>query len=178
VGLENPGAVHGDPDRVVVGGDSAGGNLAAAVAQVARDHGGPDLAYQVLIYPVTDHAFDTASYEENAEGYFLTRADMEWYWDHYLAHEFDGRNPYTSPLRARDLEGLPPATVLTCGFDPLRDEGAAYAARLDEAGVPVTHRQYDEMIHGFASMLVEPELDHAREAIAEIGRYLRETGGA
>ena len=174
--VENPGAVHGDPDRVVVGGDSAGGTLAAAVAQVARDRGGPDIAYQVLIYPATDHALDTASYEENAEGYFLTRADMEWFWDHYLAHEFSGQNPYASPLRARALDGLPPATVLTCGFDPLRDEGVAYATRLEDAGVPVTHRQYDEMIHGFASMLVEPDLDQAREAIADIGRDLREAG--
>jgi len=174
---ENPNAVHGDPSRLVVGGDSAGGNLAAAVAQVARDHDGPDIAYQVLIYPATNHAFDTASYEENAEGYFLTRSDMEWFWDHYLAHEFSGQNPYASPLQARSLDELPPATVLTCGFDPLRDEGAAYATRLDDAGVSVTHRHYEEMIHGFASMLVEPDLDHAREAIADIGRDLQDTVG-
>ena len=171
--VENPGAVHGNPDRIV-GGDSAGGNLAAAVAQVARDRGGPDLAYQVLIYPATDQVLDTASYEENAEGCFLARADMEWFWDHHLAHEFSGQNAYASPLRARALDGLPPATVLTCGFDPLRDGATVYATRLEDAGVPVTHRRYDEMIHGFASMLVEPDLDQARETIADIGGDLQE----
>jgi len=172
---KNPGVVHGDPDRVAVGGDSAGGNLAAAVSQVSRDTGGPDIAHQVLMYPVTNHSFDTPSYEENAEGYFLTRADMEWFWDHYLATGLDGANPYASPLRARDLRGLPPATVLTCEFDPLRDEGRAYADRLEDAGVAVIHRNYDGMIHGFASMLVEPDLDRAREAIASLGSDLEET---
>lgn len=175
--VENPEAVHGDPDRIAIGGDSAGGNLAAAVAQVARDHDGPALAHQVLIYPATDHSFDTASYDENAEGYFLTKADMEWFWDHYLESALNGQNPYASPLQARDLSGLPSATVLTCGFDPLRDEGATYADRLEKAGVRVTHRNYDDMIHGFASMLVEPNLDQARNAIADIGRDLQETLG-
>ncbi len=170
---ENPGVVHGDPDRIAVGGDSAGGNLAAAVAQIARDSDGPSLAHQTLLYPATNHAFDTASYSENAEGYFLTKADMEWFWDHYLPYDLNGQNPYASPLRARDLTGLPTASVVTCGFDPLRDEGLAYARRLNEAGVNVTSRTYEDMIHGFMSMLVEPDLDHARDAIAEIGADLQ-----
>jgi len=171
---DNPGVVHGDPDRIAVGGDSAGGNLAAAVTQAARDFDGPELAYQTLLYPVTNHVFDTASYEENAEGYFLTKADMAWFWDHYLGDEFSGQNPYASPLKARDLAGLPPATVVTCGFDPLRDEGLAYVDRLRDAGVDVTSRTYDDMIHGFMSMLVEPDLDQARDAIAEVGSDLQE----
>lgn len=172
--VENPAAVHGDPDQIAIGGDSAGGNLAAVVAQVARDYDGPEIAHQVLIYPVTDHSFDTASYAENADGYFVTKADMEWFWDHYLESPFAGQNPYASPLRARDLSGLPSATVLTCGFDPLRDEGESYADRLEEAGVQVTYRNYDDMIHGFSSMLVEPDLDQARDSIADIGRDLQE----
>lgn len=167
---EHPGAVHGAPDQIAVGGDSAGGNLAAAVAQVARDFDGPDLTHQVLMYPVTDYSFDTTSYEENAEGYFLTRAYMEYFWDHYLQSDLDGQNPYASPLRARDLEGLPPATVLTAGFDPLCDDGIAYADRLESAGVSVAHRNYDDMIHGFASML---NLDVARQAVENVGRDLQ-----
>jgi len=166
---ENPGVVHGDSDQIAVGGDSAGGNLAAAVAQIARDTDGPSLAYQLLLYPATNHAFDTASYDENAEGYFITKADMEWFWDHYLPHEFNGQNPYASPLQAREVADLPPASVVTCGFDPLRDEGLAYARRLEDAGVSVTSRTYEDMIHGFMSMLVEPDLDQARDAIAEVG---------
>jgi len=169
---ENTDVVHGDADRIAVGGDSAGGNLAAAVAQLARDRDGPAIAYQALLYPVADHAFDTDSYAENAEGYFLTKADMEWFWDHYLPNDIAGRNPYASPLRARDLTGLPPATVVTCGFDPLRDEGVAYADRLADAGVEVTHRHYDEMIHGFASMLVDPDMDRARDAVDAVGSDL------
>jgi acetyl esterase len=168
---------HGDPARIAVGGSSSGGNLAAAVALMARDRGTPSLVYQLLVCPATDvsnHAFDTESYTENAEGYFLTKADCEWFINHYLRSDIDGYNPYASPLQARDLSGLPPATVLTCGFDPLRDEGIAYAERLKEAGVKVQHRNYDDMIHGFVGMLVEPELTRAREAIAEIADDLKE----
>ncbi|MFB6296440.1 MAG: alpha/beta hydrolase [Halobacteriales archaeon] len=170
---DNAATLHADPDRVAVGGDSAGGNLAAAVAQACRDHGGPELVHQLLVYPVTDHAFDTDSYAENAEGYFLTRADMEWFWDHYLDSRFDGNNPYASPLRARDLGGLPPASVVTAGFDPLRDEGIAYAKRLDAAGVAVEHHHYDGAIHGFFGMLVEPEIPQARDAVETTAADLR-----
>ncbi|AUV80471.1 alpha/beta hydrolase [Salinigranum rubrum] len=163
-----------DTDRLVVAGDSAGGNLSAAVALLARERGGPDVAHQYLVYPVTNHAFDTDSYTENAEGYFLTRAGMEWFWDHYLETDVDGLNPLASPLRARDLSDLPPATVVTCGFDPLRDEGRAYAGRLEAAGVDVTHHHHEEMIHGFFGMLAEPDLPQAREAVATAGETIRE----
>jgi acetyl esterase len=169
----NAALLDGDPDRVAIGGDSAGGNLAAAVAQAARDRGGPHLVHQLLIYPVTNHAFDTDSYAENAEGYGLTRAEMEWFWDHYLDSELDGRNPYASPLRARTLDGLPPATVFSAGFDPLRDEGIAYAERLDRAGVDTRHYHYEGAIHGFFGMLVDPDLPQAREAVAEAATALR-----
>jgi acetyl esterase len=170
---ENPGVAHADPDRLAVAGDSAGGNLAAAVSLLARDRDGPDLDYQVLIYPVTNHAFDTESYEENAEGYLLTKRDMEWFWDHYLERDLDGRNPYASPLRARDLSGLPPATVVTAGFDPLRDDGLAYADRLAEAGVAVERRNHEDMIHGFVTTLVDPELERATAEIERIGEEVR-----
>ncbi|AGB39935.1 alpha/beta hydrolase [Natronococcus occultus] len=164
-----------DADRLIVGGDSAGGNLAAAVALRARDIDGPSISHQVLVYPVTDHAFDTDSYAENASGYFITRADMEWFWDLYLPSDLDGGNPYASPLRARSLEELPSASVITAGFDPLRDEGVAYAERLAAAGVDVEHHSYDGSIHGFLSMLVEPAVPHARDAIDKINADLERT---
>jgi acetyl esterase len=141
-----------DPDRLAVGGDSAGGNLSASVAIKARDEGGPPLRYQLLVYPVTDHNFDTASYSENGDGYLLTADMMRWFWDHYLASPDHGANPIASPLRADNLAGLPPAMVITAEFDPLRDEGEAYAARLEEAGVPVDHTRYDGQIHAFWQM--------------------------
>jgi len=165
-----------DTDNVAVGGDSAGGNLTAAVAQMARDRDGPSFAHQLLIYPVINYNFDTPSYEENAEGYLLTKTDMEWFWDLYLRDEIDGQHPYASPIKANDLGGLPPATVLTCGFDPLRDEGAAYADRLDEAGVEVNHIHYDDAIHGIANLLIEPmNLTRARDLINDIGGDLKAT---
>jgi acetyl esterase len=171
---DNTGVLHADPDRFVVAGDSAGGNLAAAVSLLARERGGPAIAHQYLVYPVTNHAYDTDSYEENADGYFLTRASMEWFWNHYLTTDIDGMNPIASPLRARDLSGLPPATVVTCEFDPLRDEGIAYAERLRDAGVDVDHSHREEMIHGFFSMLAEPDLPQAREAIGRVEETIRE----
>lgn len=163
-----------DADRIAVGGDSAGGTLATGVALLARDRDGPEIARQLLVYPVTDHAFDTDSYTENASGYFITRGDMERFWGEYIETDLDGAHPYASPLRAPDLGGLPPATVLTCGFDPLRDEGRAYADRLAEAGVPVNRIEYPDMIHGFLTMLADPEWERAREAIADLADDLRD----
>ncbi len=159
---------------VAVSGDSAGGNLAAAVALMARDRGGPALSYQLLIYPVTAPAQGTqsASYQENAEGYLLTKGSMESFWGHYLATADDGKNPYASPLFASDLSRLPPAFVVTAEFDPLRDEGLAYAKRLQEAGVPVKSSHYKGLIHGFFWMA--GALDAGKELMAEIGNELRQ----
>jgi acetyl esterase len=161
-----------DPSRVAVAGDSAGGNLAAVVALLAKERGGPALVHQLLVYPVTNFDLDTSSYLENADGYLLTRDMMRWFWNHYLARPEDGAHPMASPLRARDLGGLPPATVLSAEFDPLRDEGEAYAARLREAGVPTELRRYDGMIHGFFGMTAR--IDRAREAAHDAARTLRE----
>lgn len=141
-----------DPSRIAVVGDSAGGNLSAVVAQMARDRSGPSMRLQVLMYPVTDYDFETASYKDNADGYMLTAATMRWFWDNYVGSVEDGVHPYASPLRAKSLAGLPPALVITAEYDPLRDEGDAYAARLREAGVAVQHSPYAGMIHGFVHM--------------------------
>jgi acetyl esterase len=160
-----------DPNRLAVMGDSAGGNLAAVVALMARDRGGPAVAFQSLIYPVADHDFETASYRENATDYFLTTAGMKYYWDHYVAPE-QRVDAYVSPLRAPDLSGLPPAHVITAQYDPLRDEGMAYAARLAAAGVPVQAKIYDDAFHGFFNM--GGALPIARLANAEVFAVLRE----
>ncbi|MCR4471859.1 MULTISPECIES: alpha/beta hydrolase [unclassified Burkholderia] len=142
-----------DPTKIVVAGDSAGGNLATVTALQIRDKGGPDLRAQALIYPVTDyHTPANKSYIENQSGYSLTRAAMIRFWSEYLADAQEARHPYACPLRAPSLEGLPPALVVTAEFDPLRDEGEAYADRVCNAGVPVTRWRYDGMIHGFFRM--------------------------
>ncbi len=146
---EQAAALGADADRIAVGGDSAGGNLAAVVALLAKEHGGPKLCFQYLVYPVTDATTETVSYHENGSGYGLTKDAMVWYWDNYAPDLARRSEPYASPLRAPDLSGLPPALVVTAEFDPLRDEGEAYAARLREAGVPVELRRYDGMVHGF-----------------------------
>jgi acetyl esterase len=167
----NAPTIGGDPARIAIGGDSAGGNLTAVVAHMARDRGGPALRYQLLVYPVTDYHFDTVSYRENAEGYLLTKDSMVWFWNHYLRSAADGANPLASPLRAANLQGLPPAMVLTAEFDPLRDEGEAYAARLQEAGVPVTLKRYEGMIHGFFSL--GAVFAQGQQAIADAAAGLR-----
>ena len=161
-----------DPERIAVGGDSAGGNLTAVMTLMARDRGGPPLAFQLLIYPVTDADFDRDSYRRNAEGYLLERAGMQWFWDHYLPDRERRGEAYASPLRARDLSGLPPALVITAGFDPLLDEGEAYAERLRGAGVDVTCSRYEEMIHGFFSM--GSIVEGSRRAVEQAAAALRE----
>lgn len=170
---DNAAELGADPGRVGVGGDSAGGNLAAAVSLMARDRGGPSLSYQLLVYPVTAPAAGTTfpSYRENADGYMLTRGAMEWFWDHYLTSTDDAKNPYAAPLHADNLEGLPPALVVTCGFDPLRDEGEAYADKLRQSGVRVTATRYDDMIHGFFWM--GGVLDRCQELLDEASRETR-----
>ncbi|MDA8267491.1 MAG: alpha/beta hydrolase [Actinomycetota bacterium] len=141
-----------DPSRLVVAGDSAGGNLAAVVARRAARAGTPSVALQVLAYPVTDFTGSHPSHAENGEGYFLTTDDMVWFMQNYLPDGTDVHDPDISPLFAEDLSGLPPALVITAEFDPLRDEGEAYARRLADAGVPVELERYPGMIHGFVSM--------------------------
>jgi acetyl esterase len=162
--------------RLAVGGDSAGGNLAAAVALAIRDEGGPSLVHQLLIYPVTDYNFDTASYVENAEGYMLTREAMRFYWRLYLRTELDADDFRASPLRASDFSNLPPALVITAEFDPLRDEGRAYAERLREAGTRVVYREYPGMVHGFITSA--GVLDAGKQALRDASNALREAFGA
>jgi acetyl esterase len=152
-----------DPSRIAVAGDSAGGNLAAVVSMLCRDRGGPDLAHQLLIYPVTNQDFETESYRQNGQDYFLTRDMMRWFWHQYLESEAEGANPLASPLRAEDLEGLPPATIFTADYDPLRDEGRAYAERLQKAGIPTQYTNYPGVFHGFFAM--PQELPRARQAV-------------
>ncbi len=154
-----------DARRIAVGGDSAGGNLAAAVSLMARDRGGPSLAFQVLVYPVTERNYTRKSYQENASGYGLSKEDIVWYWEQYLRADEDANNLYAAPLKARDLRGLPPALVITAEYDPLRDEGAAYAARLKEAGVPTAYKCYDGVIHGFFGQWAM--LDKAKAAVQQ-----------
>ena len=140
----------GDASRLALAGDSAGGNLAAVVAQMIRDKGGPAVAFQLLVYPVTDGVnFNTDSYHENGQDYMLTADSMHWFWNHYAPNAEDRRNPYASPLLADSLADLPPALVMTAEYDPLRDEGEAYARKLVEAGVPAELIRYDGLIHGF-----------------------------
>jgi len=160
----------GDVTRLAVGGDSAGGNLTTVVAHMARDRGGPRIAFQLLIYPVTDYNFGTRSYQQNADGYLLTKDAMKWFWNHYLREEADGSSPLASPLRSTKLAGLPPAFVMTAEFDPLRDEGEAYGERLIEAGVPTVVKRYDGMIHGFFSLGL---FDQGRQAISDAAAGLR-----
>ena len=164
--------LDGDTARLVVAGDSAGGNLAAAAALCLRDAGGPKLAGQLLIYPVTDHfAPGTPSYAENAEGYGLTRDTMVWFWNHYLSDPAEAADPRASPLRARDLSGLPPAFVLTAEYDPLRDEGDRYAERLRAAGTPAELSRWAGMNHGFLFWV--GRVDRAGEAMDACCAWLR-----
>ena len=161
-------------------GDSAGGNLSAVVARRARDAGGPDLASQVLIYPVTDADLETASYLDPENQLLLTREAMIWFWDHYAPDRADRKHPDASPLQAGDLSGLAPAIVLTAEHDPLRDEGEAYAEGLKLAGVPVTQQRFDGQMHAFFTMVgVLPGSAAAIDYISEhLGRQLAAGGQA
>ena len=171
---ENAASLGVDAARLAIAGDSAGGNLAAVVAQMARDKGGPAIVFQVLHCPVTNYDYDTASYRDNADGYMLTRDAMVWFWDHYLPTPADGRHPYASPMQG-DAAGLPPALVQTGEFDPLRDEGAAHAAKLGDAGVPVTYHRYQGLIHD--SFLFFGVVPGGRANIDEAADHLRRAFG-
>jgi acetyl esterase len=142
----------GRPAAIVVLGDSAGGNLATVIANLALQRGGPPIALQILAYPVTDANLDTGTYQEFRDGPLLTRALMAWFWEHYVSDEASRADPLASPLRA-SLSGLPPAFVLTAENDVLRDEGEAYAAALQAAGVPTLLKRYDGQIHGFLTLV-------------------------
>lgn len=157
-----------DPARVAVGGDSSGGALAAAVALMARDRGGPPLAAQLLLYPALDHRLAGASASAYATGFFHTTAHMRWYWEQYLGPDGDGSHPYASPGLAPDLTGLPPALLVLPECDPLRDEGRAYARALRRAGVPARVDEYRDTFHGFLGALgALPAADSALDAAAE-----------
>jgi acetyl esterase len=169
----NGATLGADPGRLAIAGDSAGGNLAAVVARVAKDRGGPPLRFQLLVYPVTDCTRSSASYVENGEGRFLTASQMHWFVDQYLGAGADPKDPLASPLHAdrSDLAGLPPAHVITAEYDPLRDEGEAYADNLRAAGVPVTARRYDGQIHGCFGM--QAVVDESRRIIRDAADALR-----
>ena len=171
----NPDEVDGDGGLAVMG-DSAGGNLAAVVSLISRDRDGPAIDRQVLVYPAVSPREDWPSREENAEGYYLEESDMEWFGECYYGSDVHEANPYAFPLVACSHADLPPATVLTAGFDPLHDEGVAYAEALEDAGVEVEHRNYEGMIHAFFTMLAGPaDLDRAHEAVADVAGALRAT---
>jgi len=166
----------GDPGRIAVGGDSAGGNLAAVVALLAREKGGPKLCFQLLIYPCVAPEPETPSHHQFAEGYLLTRKTITWFFKQYLRSSKDTRDPRYAPLEEKDLSSLPPALVIVAGFDPLRDEGVDYAKALIDAGNQVTLSNYEGMIHGF--YLMGGMIDKANQAIEESARHLKEAFAA
>lgn len=167
--------LHCNPRQIGVGGESAGAALAAVVALAARERGGPHLAFQMLLYPVTDATMQAPSYQTIGEGYFLTRDMMAWFWNHYLDPKDDRTNPFISPLHAKSLQGLPPALVITAEFDPLRDEGEAYGEALRKAGVPAAIKRYPGVCHGFVMM--GAKLDAGRQAIADCCAELKKAFG-
>lgn len=160
----NADALGGDAGRIVVGGDSAGGHIAATTALMARDRGAPTLAAQLLLYPMVDPNFDTESYRRYGEGFYNPRPALQWYWDQYVPSPADREHPYAAPLNA-DLRGLAPAIVVTAGHDPLRDEGVAFGDALERAGVATTRLNFDGAIHGFMTM---PMLDLAQQARRDV----------
>lgn len=169
---DNASDLNINADKIAVAGDSAGGNLAAAVCLKARAQGNSGISMQLLLYPVTDCNYDTPSYLDNAEGYMLTREGMVWFWDHYIGEDENLKaDPLVSPLRAQSMEGLPAACIITAEFDPLRDEGNAYAERLKSAGVATDHQCVDGVIHGFFDM--QENLAGARSALAFAAESLK-----
>ncbi|TLX56636.1 alpha/beta hydrolase [Stutzerimonas nosocomialis] len=164
-----------DGKRLAVAGNSVGGNMAAVVSLMAKDKGAPAIRFQALLWPVTDASFETASYRQYAEGHFLTRNMMGWFWDNYTTDPKQRAEVYASPLRAdvERLRGLPPALVQTAEFDVLRDEGEAYARKLDAAGVPVVATRYNGMIHDFGLLNALGQLPGTRAAVEQAGNALK-----
>ncbi|MFK7731685.1 MAG: alpha/beta hydrolase [Pseudomonadales bacterium] len=172
--VENAAELNADASKLIVAGDSAGGNLSAAVTLMARDRmqkgePAPHIAYHVAIYPVTNHNFNTVSYSQNAKGLYLESDSMRWFWEQYLSNDADGQHVYASPLLA-DLTGLPPTLVITAEYDPLRDEGEAFAEKLKSAGVETNLIRYDGQIHGFIGMA--DMIDDGAAALKAIGKYV------
>jgi acetyl esterase len=169
---KNAASINGDATRLAIGGDSAGGNLSTVVTLLAKERSGPQIRYQVLLQPMTDYYEPgTPSLQEYAEGYFLTREALIRFWQHYLPDTSKALTPYAAPLRAKSLAGLPPALIITAEYDPLRDEGERYASRLQEAGVLVTLKRFDGMIHPF--MLMAGSLAQGKAAISFVAEQLR-----
>ncbi|WP_024676855.1 alpha/beta hydrolase [Pseudomonas syringae] len=168
--------INVDGKRLAVAGNSVGGNMATVVALMAKDKGTPALRYQVLLWPVTDASFDNGSYDQYAEGHFLTRNMMKWFWDNYTTDAAQRNEIYASPLRAttEQLKGLPPALIQTASADVLRDEGEAYARKLDQAGVPVTAVRYNGMIHDYGLLNVVSQVPAVRSAILQASQELKE----
>jgi len=168
---DNAVSLQADPRHLAVIGDSAGGTLATVVSMMARDKGGPEISLQVLIYPITDYNFDTPSYLNNERGYMLSRDMMQWFWNNYLEDAAVVGHPYVSPLQAQNLDSLPQAIVLTAEYDPLCDEGQAYACKLQACGINTTHSHYEGMIHGFFRMTAR--LDQAKRALEEVSGKIK-----
>jgi acetyl esterase len=171
--IDNAGSLGVNPARVAVGGDSAGGNLATAVCLLAGRRGGPSIRFQALLYPCLDAQMSYPSMKENGEGYFLTASTMRWFWNNYLAGGASAEDPLLSPIYAPDSElaGLPPALMVTAEYDPLRDEGEAYAERMRQAGAIVEASRYDGQIHGFVGLF--SIFDAGAKAVDELARALR-----
>lgn len=173
---EHASEINADRQRIAVGGDSAGGNLSAAVALMTRDRSGPALCFQVIIYGETAYYEPgTPSYRTYASGYSLTRDDMIWYWEQYLTRKEDATHPYAAPLYARDVSALPPALIITAEYDPVRDEAEMYAQRLQDAGVPVQLSRYNGMIHGFFRMFAV--FEQSKHALREVTTALAHAFG-
>jgi acetyl esterase/lipase len=168
--------INVDGKRLAVAGNSVGGNMAAVVSLMAKDKGTPAIKFQLLLWPVTDANFETASYNQYAEGHFLTKNMMKWFWDNYTTDAKQRAEIYASPLRATtaQLKGLPPAMVQTAGADVLRDEGEAYARKLDEAGVPVTAVRYNGMIHDYGLLNVVSQVPAVRSALLQASDELKQ----
>ncbi|GAA4701611.1 alpha/beta hydrolase [Brevibacillus fulvus] len=171
---QNAASLNGNAHKIAVGGDSAGGNLAAVAAMIARDQKGPAIAAQILVYPVTNLGYDTPSYEQFQSGYGLDKALMVWFGSHYIRTEADRQDKYIAPLLAEDLGQLPPALIIVAENDVLRDEGLAYAERLQQAGVQVETSYEHGLIHGyFTNMAVFPE--RIKQTVGKIAQFLKQT---